>query len=1188
MIQSEEKNKKYTEDNFIVPYTDDKIDTSTILEGGWGKKKTPKPTVEPKPTSTPKPLDLTQRLSPRLGNEGRTKAENKKEAQREIEQQKQINAMEKRLANQSKAFENTLKAQEAKEAKAKRKEKRRKAKEKKKKKDFDSRKLQLEKLKIGIDPVKIQELSKIEDQSARRKELRMLMEANVSEKYKTDVDINKAIADTLPKSLQRNMPGWKGLDLSQKQKILSHYLRDMNDKGTFNNDLKHIDKQTKHVFDQMVVPKKFDTMMTKDEYAKYEEIKQGAASKLGKQADALLESGNKFGSNQNPMDPQRTTPLNSKNPTQNAQKTAHQKQTEAIKDGIEKRSDKSEYETQKEKLEEQIRNLNQQSEINQNIDFIKKFKIENIDTQKIINKVKISQLTKELKKATNDSTRSSKANEIVNIQKQNAEISRYEELMKKYDVDVKDKNNLQTKLEEEKNKLQQDRKNAEIALDKLKEANPDKEFKVDEFKDGLSKQEKNLKLLEDNSKTAIEKLNGDIKELTDKLEFNKLKNANSKAIKDIQNDIDLYRKQIKVEEIKLNEIGNFGIKKIKTNMMNTLKQEGLDTKELTKIMDKVLEQSGKIDGFDIQEKMKSYENAIKSAVVKRQQELNTNSFKTDLKEKIATKTATKNATKRFRLLEKRKLSKEIKAEEKKLKLMNANLNKDKTKGKKSISFLRKGEGLKKDIQDLNKEIAKQKKTNPNTNTTVLERRRNDLKKQLSNIRSNELSTKSDEYDAKGKLKQIFSNKSDIRKKQRQLDKNVKELIAKKEEINKQLVGNNLNITPQKKRQLEVELKELDNSIKKTNDKILSTMTRKEILNRIGKMEDVTRKEQYKTALAGRTIDKVINLDKISSTDRKYLGKVNLSKLQITNKSKNKIKKLKEDFNSSVVEKLLNKNQKLKKRGKILRKFTRSKSQQKKIMNKLGNFNTNILKQVQTEGVKKIEEQKKESDERKKKQEEQKRRDNEFKTYQQQEKTKAQEKKKAAQEKKKVNKQSSSINKQVTKTQKARNMLNAEVKRMRGMKENTTKKEEYNKKVSKLEKIEQQLSNQKQLQQDLKTSTTTQEKQKLLDNKKKQNNLDKIEKQKQKLLDTIISKSRKAGINNARIDNYYLKETKTGKKLDAKLEKLQEAQKQLQKELLPTSSQIGGNLPKRLHPKKKYSKKAYQLSKSKNRTKKQLI
>lgn len=36
------------------------------------------------------------------------------------------------------------------------------------------------------------------------------------------------------------------------------------------------------------------------------------------------------------------------------------------------------------------------------------------------------------------------------------------------------------------------------------------------------------------------------------------------------------------------------------------------------------------------------------------------------------------------------------------------------------------------------------------------------------------------------------------------------------------------------------------------------------------------------------------------------------------------------------------------------------------------------------------------------------------------------------------------------------------------------------------------------------------------------------------------------------------------------------------------SQAGGNLNKRLHPKKKYSKKAYQFSKSKNRTKKQLI
>jgi len=68
------------------------------------------------------------------------------------------------------------------------------------------------------------------------------------------------------------------------------------------------------------------------------------------------------------------------------------------------------------------------------------------------------------------------------------------------------------------------------------------------------------------------------------------------------------------------------------------------------------------------------------------------------------------------------------------------------------------------------------------------------------------------------------------------------------------------------------------------------------------------------------------------------------------------------------------------------------------------------------------------------------------------------------------------------------MLNAEVKRMRGTKENETKKEEYNKKISQLEKIKKQLSNQKQFQEDLKASTTTQGKQKLLANKKKRNNI----------------------------------------------------------------------------------------------------
>ena len=56
-------------------------------------------------------------------------------------------------------------------------------------------------------------------------------------------------------------------------------------------------------------------------------------------------------------------------------------------------------------------------------------------------------------------------------------------------------------------------------------------------------------------------------------------------------------------------------------------------------------------------------------------------------------------------------------------------------------------------------------------------------------------------------------------------------------------------------------------------------------------------------------------------------------------------------------------------------------------------------------------------------------------------------------------------------------------------------------------------NQKQFQQDLKTSTTTQEKQNLLDSKKKQNNLDKIETQKQILLNTIINKARKISLED---------------------------------------------------------------------------
>jgi len=62
----------------------------------------------------------------------------------------------------------------------------------------------------------------------------------------------------------------------------------------------------------------------------------------------------------------------------------------------------------------------------------------------------------------------------------------------------------------------------------------------------------------------------------------------------------------------------------------------------------------------------------------------------------------------------------------------------------------------------------------------------------------------------------------------------------------------------------------------------------------------------------------------------------------------------------------------------------------------------------------------------------------------------------------------------------------------------------------------------------------------------------------------------------------------------RLEKQEQRKKQLTQikkginQLSNPNPIVGGNLLKRLHPKKKYSKKAYQFSKSKNRTKKQLI
>ena len=59
--------------------------------------------------------------------------------------------------------------------------------------------------------------------------MRELIEANVSDKYKNDDAITKAINKTLPPKLLKSMSGFKKLNVAQKQKILSHYLRDVSD-----------------------------------------------------------------------------------------------------------------------------------------------------------------------------------------------------------------------------------------------------------------------------------------------------------------------------------------------------------------------------------------------------------------------------------------------------------------------------------------------------------------------------------------------------------------------------------------------------------------------------------------------------------------------------------------------------------------------------------------------------------------------------------------------------------------------------------------------------------------------------------------------------------------------------------------------------------------------------------------------
>lgn len=696
---------------------------------------------------------------------------------------------------------------------------------------------------------------------------------------------------------------------------------------------------------------------------------------------------------------------------------------------INKRKEDSNYKIEKQNLELKAKNLNEQFKIKKNIDFIDNFKIDNISRQKIIND-KILQLQKELNEAKTDNIRNSKANEIVDIQKQNADISRYEELMKKYAV--KDKTNLQTKLGEELKQLQQDRNNALTDLEKLKKTNPDKEFKVEDFKNEiLNKNSNTLKELEFTSKNVIENLNIEIKGLIDKL------NKNPDNVKQIQNQIDLFSKQIRVDNEKLKILQQKQTDTTKTALTKKLEKQGFSKNEINKAID--ITKNKELFGDTIKDKMSELEFIIVKTIKSPDLIIKVNADKiTNLQSKLEDPTNNK--------MEQSKLRRQItdletanKQLEKRKSIMNNSGNsasKRKYKGKLVDNIDKKLSRVDKNLRffenDFEK-LSKKQKENPNDltpgdkakikryeqfqqNKSRLESRKSELQTQIGKKTFNKIT------------KGVNTN-------------GIKKMDTKDFEIFKTTMDGKLD-TPEKKKEFQTRFEDFKDALDKGS-------------NSLAKSHAQFIKAQYGIDV------KEFKLDNLSKMGEFY--KNNVSTLD----------------KKREVGSLLNKSQELKKRGRILAALTGSKNKQANIMKKLGTFNSNILKQVQTEGVKKIEKQKKD------------------KIY-----------------------------------QRFNNLLTQQL---------NTKTRKRNKMVE----IESEINKLKKDNPDIAKNVLT----------KKLKELQKFNLKKQSRITTQQSQL-KAALN----------------KLEANT----------------TESLVGGHLPKRLHPKKKYSKKAYQFSKSKNRTKKQLI
>ena len=575
--------------------------------------------------------------------------------------------------------------------------KEKKAAEQKQQKEEQQKKVNDVVNKFGNDIKTLRELgesSNMKDQTQRRKQMRELIEANVSKEYDTPDKINDAIEKTLPPKLLKSMSGFDKLDLAQKQKILSHYLRDVSDTKSFDGKTKKIANQTKHIYKKIIKTKKFAEMIP----AKKVDVADAAGKNLSTRVNNIIKNGNGTSSKNNPVGKAlkfKETQINLKTAIKDKREeldtqTKKLKQFEKEKTEIDAKITKNEAEITK------IEDLNSKED-----DIINK--LLSIEPQKNLeakalelnNKIKQSssdnkkkKIGEELRKVESDlKTRRELESDIKTIEdaKANNTIDKLKEANAKLIDESKNKNE---EIANTNNLILRSKKQLQRTKNELSKHILNNLDKGQQLKQELRKFKKSL------STGNIDKIDVDIRQNIENkkqkiIELKKDKGKNGEEIK-------LLRKQITVEKRKLDILEQKQTDTTKSILTKTLQEQGFSKNEIKKAIKDTPITSKDIDlEKSIQEKMSDLTSRINKKITSPDFKIGINEGKiNELKSKLE---STKDKDK----IEQSKLRKQISD----LETANKKLEQRKSIMNNSVNSDLKRKGMRDKISNIDKQLS---------------------------------------------------------------------------------------------------------------------------------------------------------------------------------------------------------------------------------------------------------------------------------------------------------------------------------------------------------------------------------------------------------------------------------------------------------------------------------------------------